>query len=108
MDIEFATSDLRSLCNQARIMTRRLGPACARKLMARLMDLQSVVSVMELSAGHPHPLKGDRLGQFALDLHDGKRLVFEPADSPVPRIDGAIAWGQVTKVRIVFVGDYHG
>lgn len=33
----------------------------------------------------------------------------ERADDPVPRTpEGAVAWAQVTKVRIVFLGDYHG
>jgi len=51
---------------------------------------------------------GDRTGEFALDLHGGVRLVFEPANIPTPiREDGSIAWNLVTKVRIVFIGDYH-
>lgn len=43
-----------------------------------------------------------------MDLDGGRRLVFEPADEPVARRrDGAIDWGRVTAVRIVYVGDYH-
>ena len=64
--------------------------------------------VTELVAGRPHPLKGNRLGQFALDLHGGVRLVFESSQDPVPKnADKSIAWNQVSKVRIVFIGDYH-
>jgi len=108
MDIEFSSPDLQVLCEQQRIMTKQLGDICSRKLRTRLSDLRAVVSVAELSAGRPHPLKGDRTGQFALDLHGGKRLVFEPANIPVPIFeDGSIAWVLVTKVRIIFIGDYH-
>jgi proteic killer suppression protein len=64
--------------------------------------------VRELVAGRPHPLKGDRAGQLALDLAGGKRLVFEPIEDPIPQHqDGNIDWSKVTQVCIVFVGDYH-
>lgn len=108
MDIEFSSADLQSLCEQQRLMLKQLGDICSRKLRTRLADLRAVANVAELSSGRPHTLKRDRAGQFALDLHGGKRLVFEPANNPVPtREDDSIAWDQVTKVRIVFIGDYH-
>ena len=60
------------------------------------------------AARHPHPLRGDRAGQFALDLDGGRRLVFEPDQGSVPgKQDGSIDWSQVTRVRIVLIGDYH-
>jgi len=37
------------------------------------------------------------------------RLVFEPADDPVPRRpDGGLDWERVTSVMIWEIGDYHG
>ena len=108
MDIEFATSEIQALCEKKRLMTKTLGDACARKLRTRIADLAAAATVTDLVAGRPHPLKGNRLGQFAVDLHGGKRLVFEVTNDPVPQTqDGAVAWGQVTKVKIVFIGDYH-
>jgi proteic killer suppression protein len=108
MDIEFSSHDLQSLCEQQRLMTKQLGDICSRKLRTRLADLRAAANVAELISGRPHPLKRDRTGQFALDLHGGKRLVFEPANNPIPtRDDDSIAWDLVTKVRIVFIGDYH-
>lgn len=108
MDIEFSSPDLQDLCEQQRIMTKQLGDICGRKLRTRLADLRASASVSELSSGRPHSLKGDRAGQFALDLHGGRRLVFESANNPVPtHEDGSIAWNHVTKVRIVFIGNYH-
>ncbi len=108
MDIEFSSSDLQALCEQQRLMTRQLGDNCSRKLRNRLADLRAASNVAELNSGRPHPLKHDRAGQFALDLFGGKRLVFEPANNPVPtRDDDSIAWDLVTKVRIIFIGNYH-
>jgi proteic killer suppression protein len=108
MDIEFSSPDLQALCEQQRLMTKQLGDICSRKLRTRLADLRAADNVAELTSGRPHPLKRDRTGQFALDLHGGKRLVFEPANNPIPtRDDDSIAWDLVTKARIVFIGDYH-
>ena len=108
MDIDFATTKLRALCEQHARMVAAFGFPCAKKLQNRLADLDAVAFVTELVAGRPHPLKGDRLGQFSRDLHGAVRLVFESDQDPVPRnTDNSIAWNQVSKVRIVFIGDYH-
>jgi len=108
MDIAFSTEKLRKLCEVRAEAERRLGPDCARKLRTRLSDLDAAATVGDLVAGRPHPLKGDRGGQFALALAGGSRLVFEPNQDPCPRLgDGAVDWHRVSHIRIVFIGDYH-
>jgi proteic killer suppression protein len=108
LDIEIPDDDIRVICEQERAATRALGRPCARRLRTRLADLAAAVNVQELVAGRPHPLKGDRSGQFSQDLHGGVRLVFESANDPLPeQDDGGIDWRVVTRVRIVFIGDYH-
>lgn len=90
------------------VAEKDLGLVCARKLRNRLSDLEAAQRVTELVAGNPHPLKGNRAGQFALDLAGGWRLVFAPAHDPCPtRPDGGIDWSHVTIVRIEYIGDYH-
>ena len=108
MEINSLNNDLRALCEQEKLAVRSLGKPCARKLRTRLADLMAAAHVRELVAGRPHPLSGDRQGQFALDLHGGVRLVFEPDHEPVPVLaDGGIDWAQVTRIMIIFIGDYH-
>jgi len=110
MEINFKHKKLKDLCEQAQLAQRNLGSKMARKLQARLADLLAAPSVAELpQADRPHPLKGDRAGEFALDLVHPKRLVFEPDHNPVPRKDdGGIDWSRVTRVCIIWIGDYHG
>jgi proteic killer suppression protein len=63
---------------------------------------------MNVRQPRPHPLKGDRDGQFALDLVHPQRLLFEPANETIPRLeDGGIDWSQVTQICIIWIGDYH-
>jgi proteic killer suppression protein len=108
MDIAFSNEKLRKLCEMRAEAERRLGADCARKLRTRLSDLDAAATVGALVAGRPHPLKGDRTGQFAVDLAGGMRLVFEPNDDSCPRLDdGAVDWHRVSHIRIVFIGDYH-
>ena len=108
MEIHFKDKKLRELFEKQAVATKKLGDIGARKLRARLADLTAVTCVTELVAGNPHPLKGDRLGQFALDLAGGWRLVFASANEPVPRReDASIDWSAVTIVCIEYIGDYH-
>lgn len=108
MEITFRDRKLRRLCEERSFAQKKLGADCARKLRARLSDLEAAARVTDLVAGNPHPLKHDRAGQFAVDLAGGWRLVFSPDHDPCPENeDGGIAWAQVTIVRIEYIGDYH-
>lgn len=108
MEIRFKDKKLRELCEKKAAAVKALGDIGARKLQSRLADMAAASRVTDLVAGNPHPLKGDRLGQFALDLAGGWRLVFAPANDPMPRRDDAsIDWSAVTIVSIEYIGDYH-
>ena len=108
MEIHIPDNTLAKICNQKQVATKKLGAACARKLRSRLSDLQAAENVLDLCAGNPHPLTGDKKGQYAVSLHGGNRLVFEPDNNPVPcHKTGGINWLLVTKVRIIYIGDYH-
>ncbi|MEC4818996.1 MAG: killer suppression protein HigA [Scytonema sp. PMC 1069.18] len=108
MKITFADHKLQNLCEQEKLAQRKLGTTCTKKLTTRLADLAAVSCVTELVMGRPHPLKGDRAGEFAVDLEGGKRLVFKPDNNPIPLTEnGSIDWSKVTAVCIVFIGDYH-
>lgn len=108
MEICFKDKKIRDLCEKGAAANKKLGADCARKLHTRLSELEAAYRVSDLVAGRPHPLKGDRAGQFALDLTGGWRLVFAPAQDPRPTLaDGGTDWSQVTIVCIEFIGDYH-
>lgn len=108
MKIHFKDKKIRELCEKKAVAEKKLGADCARKLRARLDDLDAATRVTELTAGRPHPLKGERAGQFAVDLAGGWRLVFAPDHDPCPRReDGSIDWSAVTIIYIEYIGDYH-
>lgn len=108
MEVRYKDKKIRELCEKQAVAEKKLGAASARKLKVRLVALEAAARVTDLVAGNPHPLKGDRLGQYALDLAGGWRLVFAQDHDPCPtRPDGSIEWSQVTIVSIEYIGDYH-
>ena len=108
LEINFKDKKLRELCEKKADAVKKLGDVSSRKLQTRLADMAAASRVTDLMAGNPHSLKGDRLGQFALVLSSGWRLVFAPANDPVPRReDASVDWSAVTIVCIEYIGDYH-
>jgi proteic killer suppression protein len=108
MEIDFLDKKLRNLCENQREATTKLGADGAKKLRTRLSDLEAASNVSELVVGHPHPLEPDNLREFAVDLSDGKRLVFKPNHEITPLNEhNNTDWSNVTKIKIVYIGDYH-
>lgn len=108
MKLDFKDKKLRDLCEQGRVAEKKLGADSARKLRSRLSDIEAATTVLDLVAGAPHPLKGDRKNQFSVSLAGGCRIVFEPDHDPLPlRDDQSLDWSQVFDVKVIFIGDYH-
>lgn len=108
MKVSYEDEDVEALCKQSRVATKKLGAESAKKLQRRLSELHAASVVSELVIGRPHPLEYDRSGQFAVDLHKGKRLIFKPTHQPPPfKTDGSIDWSQVTEITIIGAEDYH-
>jgi len=58
--------------------------------------------------GRCHELLHDRALQLSIDLDHPYRLIFEPADEPIPtKPDGGIDWNKVTALRILGIEDTH-
>ena len=83
----------------------------ARAIQRRLGVLRNAPTLAQVPTGPPdrcHRLTGDRNGQFAVDLVQPYRLVFQPSYRPVPlRADGGIDTARITAITIIEVVDYH-
>jgi proteic killer suppression protein len=111
MEVLFRTKRLQKVCNSEQETISAFGRTCGRLLQRRLVDLAAATSLAELSAlpqTRCHPLKGQREGQFAVNLEHPRRLILEPAHDPVPLSkDGGIDLQRITRVWVVEVVDYH-
>lgn len=108
MVIRFRTRRLQIICNDVKAARKALGKRCAEILRKRLDDMQASESLQTMRhlPGRCHELKGDRGGEFAIDLEHPKRLVFEPLDG-AERAGGGLDWSSITAIEIVDIVDYH-
>ncbi len=109
MEILFKTQKLAKVLNNAKSIERKYGRS-ASKIKQRLDDMAMADNLQELMnlPGRHHPLTGDRQGQFACDLVHPYRLIYEPANEPLPVDENnALVYTQVTIVEIIEVTDYH-
>lgn len=81
--------------------------------MRRLDELRDADNLAILCLVHPesrcHPLKGNRKGQWVLELEFPHGLLFEIDNDPLPKLgDGSLDKERVTMVRVIGVENYHG
>jgi plasmid maintenance system killer protein len=111
MDISFKTRKLQKICSEEKEMQKQLGTKCAGKLQQRLMELKAADTLSDISYLPPprcHELAGHRAGQFSIDVEHPYRLLFVPANNPIPRHeDGGIDRNQVTEIEIIEIADTH-
>jgi toxin HigB-1 len=112
VDILFKDQKLEKICNSERQLVRKYGPERAKLLGLRLRQFRAAENLdvlRSLPQMRCHELKGNRAGTLAVDVGHPYRLIFEPANNPVPiKLDGGLDWMCVTSVRVLTVEDYHG
>ena len=111
MEILFASPKMKKLFNSETELMRKYGAEGFKRIKLRMSVLRSAPSLASVPSVPPdrcHELKGNRKGQFAVDLHHPYRLVFRPTGDPPPRKeDGGIDKEKVESVTIIEVVDYH-
>lgn len=111
MDIYFKTKKLQKICSKEKAAIKELGPKRAKKLMQRMMELLAAEFLSDISIYPParcHELIGDRKGQLSVDLGHPYRLLFIPADDPVPyKKEGGLDRTAVSSIEIIEIADTH-
>lgn len=106
----FKTKRLQKQCSEAKTMNRDFGKQGSLKLMQRLMELQAAATLKDVSHLPPprcHELVNAK-GVFSVDLMQPYRLLFIPANDPLPRVaDGGIDQSLVTEIEILAIEDTH-
>lgn len=105
MEIGFNTRKLAKLCNESKKANKQLGVKNAKFLQIRLSQLEDVGQLGDFKFDSPHPLQGDKKTEFAITIYGGYRLTFK-AIKPEYSEPG-FNWDSVTKINIVYIGNYH-
>jgi len=112
MEIYYKSKKLKRICNSEKASNKEWGIEVAQKVRQRLFELYAANNLSHISHLPPlrlHQLKGKRKNQFAVDINSTHRLIFEPANNPLPLDNnGGIDKTQVTEIIILEVVNYHG
>ena len=110
MNITFAEKKFQRIVNDDRKMVKEFGKERAKKLRIRIIQLQDAATLEDVRylPGNYHELTGDRKGQWACDLDQPYRLIFEPHENPVPENEyGQYIWLKIIGVEIIEIVNYH-
>ncbi len=111
MKITFDDSMLEKLANDFKKCQKEMGTQRAKLYNKRLGDLHNANTLEDVRnlPGHYHELTGNRKGQWACDLDQPYRLVFQPHEKPIP-IDesGKYIWLEIKGVEVIEITNYHG
>lgn len=111
MEIFFQSRKLEKIASDPRRCLKELGKTRADLFLLRLRDLYRADTLEDVRylPGRYHELTGDRKGQWACDLDQPYRLIFEPHENPIPADDGGrYLWIEIKGVEIVQITNYHG
>lgn len=111
MLIYFKTKKLQKICSIKNEAVKKLNLKMAQKLQQRMMELSAADCLDDISSLKPtrcHPLKGNRSGQFSVDLDHPYRLIFIPAIDVISEknSDGLDLW-QIDSIEIIDIVDTH-
>ena len=107
--ITFANNKLRKWANDYKKSRKEQGEKRAKLYQKRLNDLQSAASLADVKnlPGGYHELVADRKGQWACDLDQPYRLIFEPIEDPIDS-NKKFIWSEIKGVKILLITNYHG
>jgi len=81
------------------------------RFFQRLRELRAFSTLADIpihsSPLHLHPLRGDRMGSWAVTIKGKWRVCFRPAGGCSYDKDGSVILRTVTEIEIVEVVDYH-
>ena len=111
MEIFFQDRKLGKIANNQSQLIRKYGQQQVKLLRRRLDELAAADTLEDirfLPQVRCHELKGNRQGTLAVDVVHPYRLIFEPANDPIPKKDdGGLDWTKVTAITVLAVEDYH-
>ena len=111
VDISFKNKKLQGVFESDVELKKAFGLVNARYIQRRVIFLRAAPNLSHVPHQRPerrHQLEGRRKEQFAVDVLQPFRLVFQPTHNPISRnSDGGIDLEQITAIRILAVEDYH-
>lgn len=96
--VKYKSNKLERVCTNYSFAKKEYGDRMAILIHQRLDQIRSATSVemlVQFSIGRCHPLQGNRKGEYAMDLVQPYRMIFEQNDK------------EIQVVKIIKIEDYH-
>ena len=110
MEIYFDSNSLKTCLEKSKKGRKKFGTETYEKIIMRLQEIRAIknmTDLFKLPALRLHQLKGQRKGQWAIDVDKNNRIAFYPLNNEDQKIKGDIDFDDIVKISVVFVGDYH-
>ena len=110
MEIVYKNNRLENSLTNDKEMLKSYG-VLAKKIkqrMTQLKEADNLSVISKLPALRLHPYKGDRMGEWSIDIMENWRIIFEIDQDPIPKSeDGGVNLLLITAIKIVSVEDPH-
>jgi len=108
--LNYKTKKLEKTFNDERKLIKTYGQL-AKKIKQRkneIVNADNLKVLSELPQLRLHPYKGERAGQWSIDIKDNWRIIFSLDHKPIPTLeDGGVDLINITIIRIESVEDPH-
>jgi proteic killer suppression protein len=111
MEVSFTNAKLGKLCNSISKLRGKYGPKMGPLIAQRLVEMDGADTLADLAllpGPRAHSLQENFKGHWAANLIHPYRLIFKPANDPLPKLpDDGLDTGRVTAVEVIGVVNYH-
>lgn len=110
MKISYQSNRLKKSLTEAKEIQKQFG-TMAKKVNQRMKELsasENLAVLKSIPGANCHELKGNRKGEFALDISGNHRIIFVPDHDPLPvNEDLSLDCIRITDIEILGTEDYH-
>lgn len=110
MNLSYKNNKLEQSLTEDKNIIKSYG-ALSKKIKQRIEQIKAADDlsiVAKIPVLRLHTYKGDRLGEWSIDIQENWRICFEIDQDPIPTLDdGGVNLNKVTAIKILSVEDPH-
>jgi proteic killer suppression protein len=110
VEITYKNNKLEQKLNTDKGLAKSYG-TLAKKVKQRMTQIKSAINLQIIADNKVlrlHPYKGDRKGEWSIDIQENWRICFVINQDPIPVLeDGGVFLSEVSEIKIISVEDPH-
>lgn len=110
MNLNYKNKKLEQSLTEDKNIIKNYG-GLSKKIKQRIEQLKAsddLSIIAKIPVLRLHPYKGDRLGEWSIDIQENWRICFEIDQDPIPTLeDGGVNLNMVSAIKILSIVDPH-